>query len=115
VRHVRRRQGHGPGGATGSGCGRHGARRLDDAARALGHLVATFAGALQTTCVVLAGEDIAALVDSPAMNEVIADRLRPGPDETQRCTLDMITTPLTFNDWARGAAVAGIQHVLGAT
>jgi predicted NBD/HSP70 family sugar kinase len=91
------------------------ARWLDDAARALGHLVATFAGALQTTCIVLAGEDIAALVDSPAMTEVIADRLRPGPDETQRCTLDIITTPLTFNDWARGAAVAGIQNVLGAT
>jgi hypothetical protein len=84
------------------------------AARALGHLVATFAGALQTTCIVLAGEDVAALADSAPMNDVIADRLRPGLDETQRCTLDIITTPLTFNDWARGAAVVGIQNVLGA-
>ena len=90
-------------------------RWLDGAAQALGHLVATFAGALQTTCIVLAGEDAAVLADSPAMNEVIADRLRPGPDEAQRCTLDIITTPLTFNDWARGAAVVGIQSVLGAT
>jgi predicted NBD/HSP70 family sugar kinase len=87
---------------------------LDGAARALGHLVATFAGALQTTCVVLAGEDVGVVADRPAMNEVIADRLRPGPDEAQRCTLDIITTPLTFTDWARGAAVAGIQNVLGA-
>jgi predicted NBD/HSP70 family sugar kinase len=90
------------------------ARWLDGAARALGHLVATFAGGLQTTCIVLAGEDVAALADSPAMNEAIADRLRPGPEETQRCALDIITTSLTFTDWARGAAVVGIQSVLGA-
>jgi predicted NBD/HSP70 family sugar kinase len=89
-------------------------RRLDDAARALGHVVASFAGALQTTCIVLAGEDVAAFAYSTAMHQVIADRLRPGPLETQRCTLDIITSPLTFTDWARGAAVAGIQNVLGA-
>jgi predicted NBD/HSP70 family sugar kinase len=86
---------------------------VTDAARALGHLVATFAGALQTPCVVLAGEDVAALAGSPAMREVVADRLRPGPHEVQRCALDIVTTPLTFTDWARGAAVAGIQNVLG--
>ena len=95
--------------------GDHGSgRQLAEAARALGHLVATVAGALQTTCVVLAGEDVAALAASPAMDETIADRLRPGPQEVQRCALEIATTPLTFNDWARGAAVAGIQHVLGA-
>ncbi|WP_433363669.1 ROK family transcriptional regulator [Actinoplanes sp. CA-142083] len=88
-------------------------RLLDDAARALGHVVATMAGALQTRCVVLAGEDVAALTESPAMSEVIAERLRPGPNEVQRCALEIVTTPLTFTDWARGAAVAGIQHVLG--
>lgn len=87
---------------------------LDGAARALGHLAATFAGALQTTRIVLAGEDVAAIANSAAMSEVIADRLRPGPDETQRCTLDITTAPLTFNDWARGAAVVGIQNALGA-
>jgi predicted NBD/HSP70 family sugar kinase len=91
---------------TATGC-------LDDAARALGHLVATFAGALQTTCIVLAGEDVSVLTASPALTETIAERLRPGPHEVQRCVLDVLTTPLTFNDWARGAAVAGIQHVLG--
>jgi predicted NBD/HSP70 family sugar kinase len=89
-------------------------RWLDDAARALGHVVASFAGALQTTCIVLAGEDVAVFAESAALHETIADRLRPGPLETQRCTLDIITTPLTFTDWARGAAVAGIQNVLGA-
>lgn len=90
------------------------ARLLDDAAHALGHLIATFAGALQTTCIVLAGEDVADLADTPAVQEVIADRLRPGPNESQRCTLEIVTTPLTFNDWARGAAVTGIQNLLGA-
>jgi predicted NBD/HSP70 family sugar kinase len=89
------------------------AELLDGAARALGHLVATFAGALQSTCVVLAGEDVAALTGSLAMAAVIADRLRPGPQEVQRCALDIVTTPLTFTDWARGAAVVGIQNVLG--
>ena len=79
-----------------------------------GTVVASFAGALQTTCIVLGGEDVAAFTDSPALQEAIEDRLRPGPLETQRCTLDILTTPLTFTDWARGAAVAGIQHVLGA-
>jgi predicted NBD/HSP70 family sugar kinase len=87
---------------------------LDAAARALGNLVATFAGALQTPRIVLAGEDINALASSAAMREVIADRLRPGPEEAQRCVLDITTEPLTFTDWARGAAVTGIQHVLGA-
>jgi predicted NBD/HSP70 family sugar kinase len=89
------------------------AERLAGAARALGHLVATFAGALQSTCVVLAGEDVAALTASPVMAEVIAERLRPGPQEVQQCELDIMTTPLTFTDWARGAAVVGIQNVLG--
>ncbi|MET0417339.1 MAG: ROK family transcriptional regulator [Actinoplanes sp.] len=88
--------------------------RLDDAARALGHLAATFAGALQTTRIVLAGEDVAAIAESPAMTETINERLRPGPDETQRCALDITAANLTFTDWARGAAVAGVQNVLGA-
>ncbi|MBL7256015.1 hypothetical protein [Paractinoplanes lichenicola] len=48
------------------------------------------------------------------MNETIAERLRPGAQETQRCALDITVAPLTFADWAQGAAVAGIQHVLGA-
>jgi predicted NBD/HSP70 family sugar kinase len=87
---------------------------LDGAARALGHLAATFAGALQSTRIVLAGEDVAAIASSPVMTDVVAERLRAGPDETQRCTLDITTAPLTFNDWARGAAVVGIQNILGA-
>jgi len=87
---------------------------LDDAARALGHLAATFAGALQTSRIVLAGEDVATIADSTATTDTVADRLRPGPDETQRCVLEISTAPLSFNDWARGAAVVAIQNVLGA-
>jgi hypothetical protein len=44
----------------------------------------------------------------------ITERLRPGPEETQRCELDVSTAPLTFTDWARGAAVTSVQRVLGA-
>jgi hypothetical protein len=47
------------------------------------------------------------------MTEALAARLRLGPLETQRCTLDVSTAPLTFTDWARGAAVVSLQHSLG--
>jgi predicted NBD/HSP70 family sugar kinase len=87
---------------------------VEDAARALGHLVATFAGALQTDRIVLAGEDVEPLFASPVVAATIAERLRPGPQEAQRCELDVSTATLTFTDWARGAAVTGVQRVLGA-
>ena len=87
---------------------------MTEAAQALGHLVATVAGALQTDRIVLAGEDVDPLFASPMVHVTIADRLRPGPHKTQRCVLDVSTAPLTFTDWARGAAVASLQHVLGA-
>lgn len=87
---------------------------LSEAARALGHLVATFAGALQTPRIVLAGEDVAPLAGHPDFSATLADRLRPGPDETQQCALEVTTAPLTFGDWARGAAAVSLQHNLGA-
>ena len=87
---------------------------VEGAATALGHVVATFAGALQTDRIVLAGEDVEPLFASPVMAATIAERLRPGPEETQRCELDVSTAPLTFTAWARGAAVTGVQYVLGA-
>jgi predicted NBD/HSP70 family sugar kinase len=89
-------------------------RVVEEAARALGHVVATFAGALQTDRIVLAGEDVEPLFASPVVAATIAERLRPGPEETQRCELDVSTAPLTFTDWARGAAVTSVQRVLGA-
>ena len=87
---------------------------VQEAARALGHVVATFAGALQTERIVLAGEDVEPLFASPVVQATIDERLRPGPQEIQRCALDVSTARLTFSDWARGAAVTGVQHVLGA-
>jgi predicted NBD/HSP70 family sugar kinase len=87
---------------------------VDDAARALAHGVATFAGALQTDRIVLAGEDVEPLFASPVVAATLAERLRPGPDEVQRCSLDVSTVPLTFVDWARGAAVTSVQRALGA-
>lgn len=84
-----------------------------DGARALAHLVANVAGALQTERVVLAGEDVSLLVTSPVFTQTLDDRLR---DETggPRLELDVSVEPSDFVDWARGAAVVGIQHVLGA-
>jgi len=67
-----------------------------------------------TPGIVLAGEDVDHLFASPTVVDTIADRLRPGPQETQRCELDVSTAPLTFTDWARGAAVVSLQHSLGA-
>ncbi len=84
-----------------------------EAARALGHLVATFAGALQSERIVLAGEDVNHLVTSPVFNQTLDDRLT---DETggPRLRLDVSVEPSGFTDWARGAGVVGIQHILGA-
>jgi predicted NBD/HSP70 family sugar kinase len=84
-----------------------------DAARALGHLVVTFAGGLQSDRIVLAGEDVGYLLESEVLTATVTERLR---DETggPRCDLELSTEPLTFTDWARGAAVVGIQRLIGA-
>lgn len=89
-------------------------RMVEEAAQALGHVVATFAGALQTDRIVLAGEDVEPLFSSPVLATTLDERLRPGPAEVQRCELDVSTEPLTFIDWARGAAVTSVQRALGA-
>jgi hypothetical protein len=52
-------------------------------------------------------------VASPIMTETLAARLSDGPGHA-RCTIDISTDPLTFADWAQGAAVVSVQHVLGA-
>ena len=82
-------------------------------ALALAHLVVTVAGSLQTERIVLAGEDVGHLVASPVFDQTLEDRLR---DETgsPRLELDISVEPSGFTDWARGAAVVGIQQVLGA-
>ncbi|MBT0768495.1 ROK family transcriptional regulator [Kineosporia sp. J2-2] len=79
------------------------------ASRALGHLIATVAGGLQTERIVLAGEDAALLYGSPVTGQTLRERLRSSP-----VRLEVSTGPLTFTDWARGAGVAGIQGILGA-
>ena len=89
-------------------------RLLDEAGWALGHLVATVAGAVQSTRVVLAGEDVDVIANSPPLQKAVAERVRPGAGETMRVKLDLSTEPLTNIDWARGTAVVAIQHILGA-
>ena len=68
---------------------------------------------LQTDRIVLAGEDVSHLVTSPVFGATLDDRLR---DESgsARLQLDLSVEPSGFTDWARGAAVVGIQHILGA-
>lgn len=90
-------------------------RILDDASMALAHLACTAAGALQTTRVVLAGEGVAPLAGTPAFNSVIAARLKDDTVNAAHFELTITTEPLTFVDWARGAAVTGIQYALGAS
>jgi predicted NBD/HSP70 family sugar kinase len=85
---------------------------LDAAARALGHLVATLAGALQTDRILLAGEGVEPVASRPAMRETIADRMQSGPGNTATYELDVSIEPLTFEDWARGAAVTASQFAL---
>ncbi len=85
------------------------------ASRALGHLIATAAGGLQTERIVLAGEDAGALYASPVTGQTLADRLRLDDAGTTRVGLEISTEPLGFADWARGAAVTGIQAILGAS
>jgi hypothetical protein len=80
----------------------------------LGHVVATVAGAVQSTRVVLAGEDVDVIANSAVLRRVVAERVRPGSGETMRVELDLSTEPLTHTDWARGTAVVAIQHILGA-
>ena len=88
---------------------------INEAASALGHLVATCAGALQTDRVVLAGENVAALTGprSP-MHTVIADRVGISRGRAPKATLEISTALHTFDEWAQGAAVVAIQRVLGA-
>lgn len=87
---------------------------LSQAARALGHLVATVAGALQTPRIVLAGEDVGPLYASPLVGRTLDERLAGAPGEGAAAELDVTTAPLGFSDWARGAAVTGVQAALGA-
>lgn len=87
-------------------------RMLADASRALGHLAATVAGALQTQRIVLAGESVEALTRGHVMQEAINDRMRTGPGNTADYALDVSIEPLTFQDWAQGAAVTGVQFAL---
>ena len=84
------------------------------ASRALGHLIATAAGGLQTERIVLAGEDAGLLYASPVTGQTLEDRLRRNDSGASGVRLEISTGPLGFTDWARGAAVTGLQAILGA-
>ena len=87
------------------------ARVLDEAARALGTLVAQIANFAMPQKILLAGEGVG-LVDvvGPVVEETILTHRHPQADP-----VDLETKVSDFHDWARGAAVLAIQVlVLGA-
>lgn len=81
------------------------ARVLDEAARALGTLVAQIANFAMPQKILLAGEGVG-LVDvaGPAVEETILTHRHPQADP-----VDLETKVSDFHDWARGAAVLAIQ------
>lgn len=87
------------------------ARVLDEAARALGTLVAQIANFAMPQKILLAGEGVG-LVDvaGPVVEETILTHRHPQADP-----VNLETKVSDFHDWARGAAVLAIQVlVLGA-
>jgi predicted NBD/HSP70 family sugar kinase len=87
------------------------ARVLDEAARALGTLVAQIANFVMPQKILLAGEGVG-LVDvaGPVVEETILTHRHPQADPVH-----LETKVSDFHDWARGAAVLAIQVlVLGA-
>jgi predicted NBD/HSP70 family sugar kinase len=81
------------------------ARVLDEAARALGTLVAQIANFAMPQKILLAGEGVG-LVDvaGPVVEETILTHRHPQADR-----VDLETKVSDFHDWARGAAVLAIQ------
>ncbi|MGW1502497.1 ROK family protein [Streptomyces mirabilis] len=81
------------------------ARVLDEAARALGTLVAQIANFAMPQKILLAGEGVG-LVDvaGPAVEETILTHRHPQADP-----VNLQTKVSDFHDWARGAAVLAIQ------
>ncbi|WP_143675849.1 ROK family protein, partial [Streptomyces milbemycinicus] len=87
------------------------ARVVDEAARALGTLVAQIANFVMPQKILLAGEGVG-LVDvaGPTVEDAILANRHPQADP-----VNLETRVSDFHDWARGAAVLAIQVlVLGA-
>lgn len=87
------------------------ARVVDEAARALGILVAQIANFVMPQRILLAGEGVGLMdVAGERVTEVIREHRHP-----LAAPLDLETRMSDFHDWARGAAVLAIQVlVLGA-
>jgi predicted NBD/HSP70 family sugar kinase len=87
-------------------------RAVDDAAAALGVLVADIANLIDPELVILTGDGIG-LVDvaRPALDAALAENRKP-PLAPARVDV----RPFPFTEWARGAAAVAVQeHVLGRT
>jgi predicted NBD/HSP70 family sugar kinase len=80
-------------------------RVVNDAARALGRLVSAVAAMTGVDHIILSGEGIRlAEVGAAAMREGIEQYREPSASP-----LKPSVTPMTFNEWSRGAAVLAIQ------
>ncbi|MGW4637093.1 ROK family transcriptional regulator [Sphaerisporangium sp. NPDC004334] len=83
-------------------------RVLDDAGRALGQVIATVANIIGPELVILSGEAV-------HMYPLCADALHAALTEHTHWTstpVPVTVKPFTFAEWARGAAVSALQHLL---
>ncbi|GAA5065442.1 ROK family transcriptional regulator [Thermocatellispora tengchongensis] len=83
-------------------------RVLDDAGRALGRVIATVANVIGPDLVILSGEAV-------HMYDVCADALQAALTRHTHWTstpVRVTVKPFTFDEWARGAAVSALQHLL---
>lgn len=89
------------------------AQLLNEASVALGHLVATYAGALQTRKMILGGEDVSALTppDSPFWN-ILTDRTSTSLGRDFDPQIDVSILDTDPRDWARGAAAVAVHELL---
>lgn len=83
-------------------------RVLDEAGTALGQIVATVANITGPELVILSGEAV-------HMYEVCADAFQTALARHTHWTstpVPVVVKPFAFNEWARGAAVTALQHLL---
>ncbi|HCX84834.1 MAG TPA: ROK family transcriptional regulator [Micrococcales bacterium] len=84
-------------------------RAFEDAGRALGYLLGTLANAVDPEALVVTGDGLAVVeLAGEAVRAELARTCRAQPGA------DVAVHPFDFRDWARGAAVTAVRHVLGA-
>lgn len=83
-------------------------RVIDDAGRALGRIVATVANLTGPDLVILSGEAVGLV----SVGEQAFHRALRSHTHWTSTAVDVVVRPFAFDEWARGAAVAALQHRL---